>query len=111
MPARTKGFSGSRGLMVVSANSAGHVQPRPGDAYGQFVFSGDVPIGRVANFYGFPVPRAERAKPLTDFIRDHLHGRSRVGAQVRIEEIELVVQDIEGTRITRVGLELDPPAH
>jgi cell volume regulation protein A len=97
--------------MVISANGAGHLPPKPGEAFGQFVFSGDVPVGRVAEFYGFPVPRAEREKPLTDFVSDHLHGRPSVGAEVRIEGIELVVQDIEGTRITRVGLELDPPVH
>jgi cell volume regulation protein A len=97
--------------MVVSANSAGRVQPEPGDAFGQFLFSGDVPIGRIANFYSFPVPRKEMAKPLTDFIQDHLAGRPRVGAEVRIKEIELAVQDVEGTRITCVGLEFDPPAH
>jgi cell volume regulation protein A len=97
--------------MVVSANRAGHIRPGPGDAFGEFVFSGDVPIGRIANFYGFPVPRNEMANLLTDFIQDHLEGRPRVGAEVRIEEIELVVQDVEGARITRVALELDPPAH
>lgn len=94
--------------MVVSANSAGQLQREPGDAFGQFVFSGDVSIGRIANFYGLPVARKEMAKSLTDFIQDHLDGRPRVGAEVRIDEVELVVQDVEDTRITRVGLELDP---
>jgi potassium/hydrogen antiporter len=97
--------------MVVSANSVGRVQPQPGDAFGQFVFSGDTPIGKIANFYGFPVARKEMAKPLTDFIQDHLDGRPRVGAAVKIDEVDLVIQDIEGTRITRVGLGFDSAAH
>lgn len=98
--------------MAVSASSArnGRDRPDPDEGFGEFIFSGDVPIGRIANFYGFPVPKADNAKPLGEFVRDHLRGRPKVGDGARVEEIELIVQDIEDDRITRVGLELDPPA-
>jgi NhaP-type Na+/H+ and K+/H+ antiporter len=98
--------------MTAFASSAGndHDRPDPEESFGEFIFAGDVPIGRIASFYGFPVPNTEKAKPLAKFVSDHLHGRPRVGDGVRVEAIELVVQDVEDNHITRVGLELDPPA-
>ena len=98
--------------MTAFASSAGnrHRRPDPEESFGEFIFAGDVPIGRIANFYGFSVPEAEMAKPLAKFVSDHLRGRPTVGDGVRVEAIELVVQDIEDDHITRVGLELDPPA-
>jgi cell volume regulation protein A len=98
--------------MTAFASSAGkgHSRPDPEESFGKFIFAGEVPIGRIANFYGFPVPQAEKAKPLAEFVRDHLHVTPTVGDGVRLEAIELVVQEVEDNQITRVGLELDPPA-
>jgi cell volume regulation protein A len=98
--------------MTAFARSAGkgHDRPDPEESFGKFIFAGEVPIGRIANFYGFPVPKAEKAKPLAEFVRDHLRVTPTVGDGVRLEAIELVVQEVEDNQITQVGLELDPPA-
>jgi NhaP-type Na+/H+ and K+/H+ antiporter len=95
--------------MTAFARTASHDHDRTDpESFGEFIFSGDVPIGRIANFYGFPVPKAEEAKPLAEFVSDRLHGRPAVGDGVRVEEIELVIQHVEDNHITRVGLTLDP---
>ncbi|MDF2766431.1 MAG: hypothetical protein K0S81_3425, partial [Rhodospirillales bacterium] len=56
--------------MTAFARSAGkgHDRPDPEESFGKFIFAGEVPIGRIANFYGFPVPKAEKAKPLAEFV-------------------------------------------
>ena len=77
---------------------------------GEFTFSADVPIGRIADFYGFPVAEAEKPSPVAAFVGAHLRGRPAVGDGVRVEEIELVVQAINGGKVAQVALELDPPA-
>ena len=97
--------------MTAFASSAGNAHDRPDtdESFGGFIFAGDVPIGRIASFYGFPVPKAEKAKAIAEFVSDHLRGRPTVGDGVRLEEIELVVQGIEDNQITRVCLHLDRP--
>ena len=97
--------------MTAFVSSAGDVndRPDPEESFGEFIFAGDVPIGRIASFYGFPVPKAEMAKAVAEFVSDHLRGRPTVGDGVRVEKIGFVVQEIEDNQITRVGLELEPP--
>jgi hypothetical protein len=59
---------------------------RPKDAYtelepadvvtfGAFQFAGHVPVGKIADFYGLPVPQAEKATPVGDFVADRLSQR------------------------------------
>ena len=90
--------------------------PRPKNAYTQLEpadrshsgvpFAGHVPVGKIADFYGFPVPQAEKATPVGNFIADRLPAKPAVGNSIGIGWIELVVHDVSGDRITRVGLEL-----
>jgi CBS domain containing-hemolysin-like protein len=99
--------------MAVSSSGAGNGHDRPDLARSRsgFIFSGDVPVGRIADFYGFPVSQMEREDPVAVFISNHLSGRPAVGEGVRLESVELVVQGINGDRITQVALDLDPPAN
>ena len=75
--------------MTAFVSSAGDVndRPDPEESFGEFIFAGDVPIGRIASFYGFPVPKAEMAKAVADFVSDHLCGRPTVGEGVIFEKI------------------------
>ena len=36
-------------------------------SFGEFTFDGELPVGKLAEFYDLPVPEAERAMPLADF--------------------------------------------
>lgn len=94
-----------------SGAGVGHDRSDPAKGLGGFVFSGDVPVGRIADFYGFPVSQTEREDPVAVFISNRLRGRRAVGEAVRLESVELVIQDISDDRITQVALDLDPPAN
>jgi cell volume regulation protein A len=74
--------------------------------FGAFHFAGDVPVGKIADFYGLPVPEAEKATPVGNFLADRLPAKPAVGDSIGIGLIGLVVHDVSGGRITRVGLEL-----
>lgn len=83
-------------------------QPERADVltFGAFQFAGHVPVGRIADFYGLPVSESEKATPVGDFIADRLRATPAVGDSIGIGMIGLVVHDVSGERVTRVGLEL-----
>ena len=74
--------------------------------FGLFHFAGHVPVGKIADFYGLPVSQAEKATPVANFIAERLPAKPAVGDSIGIGRIGLVVHDVSGDRITRVGLEL-----
>ena len=74
--------------------------------FGAFQFAGHVPVGKIADFYGLPVPHAEKATPVGNFVADRLPANPSVGDSIGIGLIGLVVHHVSGDRITRVGLEL-----
>ena len=86
-------------------------RPRaPDDAatFGEFTFDGDLPVGKIAEFYDLPVPEDARATPLADFVQMRLGRKPLIGDRVRVAGIELVVQAMRDERITEVGIELEP---
>ena len=78
--------------------------------FGLFTFASDVLLSRIAAFYGFSVPEAESKTSLGDFLRARLQGEPKLGDHISFTDKRLVIQDMDGERITRVGLELDPLA-
>jgi potassium/hydrogen antiporter len=90
----------------VTRRKSAHIQSQPADVdtFGAFPFAGHLPIGQIADFYGLPVPEAEKATPVGDFIADRLAAKPAVGDGIVIGMIGLVVHDVNGERITRVGL-------
>jgi NhaP-type Na+/H+ and K+/H+ antiporter len=74
--------------------------------FGAFHFAGHVPVGKIADFYGLPVPPADRATPVGNFIAARLPAKPALGDSIGIGSIGLVVSGMSGERITRVGLEL-----
>jgi potassium/hydrogen antiporter len=92
----------------VTGQKGAYTQPEPADVvtFGAFHFPGDVPVGKIADFYGLPVPQADKATPVGNFIADRLPAKPAVGDSIGIGMIGLVVHDVSGERITRVGLEL-----
>jgi cell volume regulation protein A len=81
-----------------------------GDAgiFGEFTFKGDVPVREVATFYDLKVPEEERELRLADFVRQRLGRKPVVGDRLPVEGVELVVQEMAGDDIARVGIELEP---
>jgi NhaP-type Na+/H+ and K+/H+ antiporter len=74
--------------------------------FGGFTFASEVLLGRIAAFYGFPIPEAENQTSLADFVRARLRGQPKLGDHVGFADKKLVIQGMDGERITKVGLEL-----
>ena len=100
--------------MSIPATGYGTRYPRLAPAevvtFGAFHFAGHVPVGNIAEFYSLPIPQAEKATPIGDFITGRLPAKPTVGDAIRIGIIGLVVHRVDGERITAVGLEIHPPA-
>jgi cell volume regulation protein A len=79
-----------------------------GDVFGEFTFGGDLPVGKLAEFYDLPVAEGERPASLADFLLARLRRQPLVGDRIRVGDIELIVQGVRGERITEVGIELEP---
>jgi potassium/hydrogen antiporter len=95
-------------VALITGQKGAYTQPEPADVvtFGAFHFAGDVPVGAIADFYGLPVPEAEKATPVGNFIADRLPAKPVVGDSIGIGMIGLIVHDVTGERVTRVGLEL-----
>jgi potassium/hydrogen antiporter len=95
--------------MSIPATGHGTRYPQlaPSEAvtFGAFRFAGHVPVGNIAEFYGLPIPQAERGTPVGDFIAGRLPAKPTVGDGIGFGVIGLVVHGVDGERITAVGLE------
>jgi potassium/hydrogen antiporter len=74
--------------------------------FGDFVLNGNAQLGAVAVAYGATVPAEERALSLEAFLRARLQAEPVVGDAVDLDRVRLVVREMDGARITRVGLKL-----
>ena len=73
-----------------------------------FTFASETLLGRIAAFYGFSIPEAENETSLADFIRSRLQGKPKLGDHISFEHFDLVIREMNGERITTIGLELEP---
>ncbi len=80
----------------------------PEEQLGEFVFSGDTPVGLLADEYGFFVPKARRDTPVGAFLAAHLWHRPAAGRRLHLGGVELVVRRIKDDRVTSVSLDVDP---
>jgi potassium/hydrogen antiporter len=76
--------------------------------FGEFTFDGDLPLGKIAEFYDLPVPEKDKALTLADLVEARLGRKPLIGDRIRVGEIELIVQGVRGERITEVAIELEP---
>ncbi len=74
--------------------------------FGDFVLNGDAVLGDVAEVYGVDVPPQHLGKTLARYLDEHSHGRVVVGDRAPLGNALLVVREMDGDRVTRVGLKL-----
>jgi cell volume regulation protein A len=75
--------------------------------FGEFVLNGEAQVGALAAAYGLDLPASDHALTLDAFIRRDLHtAHPVVGDRLQIESVDLVVREVEGDRILKVGLKL-----
>jgi cell volume regulation protein A len=74
--------------------------------FGEFALNGTAQLGAVAMAYGADVPPEHQGLTLEEFLRAQLPAEPVVGDAVDLDRVRLVVREMEGARITRVGLKL-----
>ena len=74
--------------------------------FGEFVLDGRAVLGEVAAVYGVQVPADKRELSLADVMTRAFKRRPVVGDRLPLGNLELVVREMEGEAITRVGLKL-----
>ncbi|WP_275287685.1 potassium/proton antiporter [Halomonas elongata] len=74
--------------------------------FGTFTFSGDVRMGDLAEAYGLTLSPGEQEMTLEEFLSLRVGGHPVVGDDVDWHGIHWVVSEMDGNRVTRVGLRL-----
>jgi cell volume regulation protein A len=72
--------------------------------FGTFTLDGDAPLGEVAETYGVEIPEQAKSQTLARHIDRQFHRRPVVGDFVSIGRMNLVVREIQGRSITKVGI-------
>lgn len=74
--------------------------------FGEFVLDARATLGDVAGVYGVEVPPDKRDASLSEVLARAFKRRPVVGDRLPLGNLELVVREMEGETITRVGLKL-----
>lgn len=74
--------------------------------FGEFVLAADARVGDVAEAYGVQIGDVDPALTLAELLRERIGKRLVVGDRVKLDRIKLIVREIEGGVVTRVGLKL-----
>jgi cell volume regulation protein A len=72
--------------------------------YGDFVLNGDAHLGDIGAMYGFPVDAEVASRTLGEHLQRVFRARPVVGDRSRIGSVELVVREMQGRVISKVGL-------
>jgi cell volume regulation protein A len=73
---------------------------------GDFVVSGEIVLGDLAEIYGITVSNDESNLTLADYFDIHLDRAPKVGATLPLDSLILVARSISGGRVNVVGLRL-----
>ncbi len=77
--------------------------------FGEFVLNGDAKLGDVSAVYGFQIEPEIVPRTLAEHLSSVFKARPVVGDRVAVGGVELVVREMQGRVITKVGLRLAPP--
>jgi len=74
--------------------------------FGEFVLNADALLGDLSLAYGLKLPEGTAEMTVEDYMRNKLHTAPVVGDRLALAGVELVVREMDGGRISRVGLKL-----
>lgn len=74
--------------------------------FGEFILHPAVKLGDIAQAYGFEIEASDATFTVEQYIVGFFHGKPVIGDQVKLGLVKLIVREIEGDRITSVGLKL-----
>jgi potassium/hydrogen antiporter len=73
---------------------------------GDFVVSGEITLGNLAEIYGTAIDAEQAGLTLADYFDVHLDHAPKEGATLELDSIGLVARSISGGRVNVVGLRL-----
>ena len=76
--------------------------------FGEFAFDGELPAGKLAEFYDLPVAEQGKTAALADFVQARLGRKALIGDRIELADVDLVVRGVRDERITEVAIELEP---
>jgi cell volume regulation protein A len=76
--------------------------------FGEFVLNAETTLAEVAAVYGLELAPELQSQRLCDFLTRAFNKRPVVGDRHRLGGVELVVREVQGGRISQVGLRLAP---
>lgn len=76
--------------------------------FGDFVLNGAARLGEVAAMYGIDIDASQKDAAIADYLARAFKARPVVGDRTRLGGIEFVVREMEGERVTKVGVILRP---
>jgi cell volume regulation protein A len=80
------------------------------DFFGEFVFGGEVRLAVLAALYGLPAPADAADSTIAEFFRERMSEHPVVGDRLPLGGSALIVRELDGDRVTQVGLRLEAPA-
>lgn len=78
------------------------------EVFGEFSFDATVRVDTLAELYDVTMPERFQGLSLATYVERRARRQVVVGDRVRLDKIELVVEEMADQRILRVGVELDP---
>lgn len=90
----------------VFAPAAVHRHLEPAAFFGEFVLKPYIPLADLAQLYRFDLPEAAEELTVAQYIERQFHGKPVVGDRIALNNVQLVVRDIDGDKISTVGLKL-----
>ncbi|MBV8653557.1 MAG: potassium/proton antiporter, partial [Alphaproteobacteria bacterium] len=79
------------------------------DFFGEFTFDGDLHLGSLATLYGIEVPAAVADRTLAEHFARSINEHPVIGDRLNFGRSALIVREVEGDRVAKVGLQLETP--
>jgi cell volume regulation protein A len=79
------------------------------DFFGEFTFEGDLQLGSLATLYGIEVPPEAAGRSLAEHFARSINEHPVIGDRLTLGPSALIVREVEGDRVTKVGLQLETP--
>lgn len=76
--------------------------------FGEFVLDAEARVADLAAAYNFQAPPGAAQATLAEYLSDAFSGRAVIGDAVDLADIQLVVREMDGAKISKVGLKLRP---
>ena len=78
--------------------------------FGDFTIDGEAKLGDLAAAYGLTLEPGLSELTVAQLIRQRFHDRPTIGDRVPVDRVELVVREMAGQKISKVGLVFAAPA-